>query len=143
MAKPNALNAKQNSPILEMKDITKTFLGGKIIANDNVSLTLGEGEILSIVGENGSGKSTLMNILFGMYHQDSGKIFFRNKEVNMYASGAAAKYRIGMVHQHFHLVDKFTVLDNILIGQERISPDQKRIDVAKADKYASQEQLKK
>jgi simple sugar transport system ATP-binding protein len=125
-----------------MQNITKTFLGGKIVANDDVTLRLKENEILSIVGENGSGKSTLMNILFGMYKQDSGKIFFRGKEVNMYASGAASKYRIGMVHQHFHLVDKFTVLDNILIGQERINPDPKRIEAAKADKERYAEALK-
>jgi len=120
MAKPTAEKAKKTQTILEMKNITKTFLGGKIIANDNVSLTLGKNEILSIVGENGSGKSTLMNILFGMYNQDSGEIYFKGNKVNMYQSGAAAKYKIGMVHQHFHLVDKFTVLDNILIGQEKI-----------------------
>jgi len=106
-----------------MKNITKTFLGGKIIANDNVSLSLNKGEVLSIVGENGSGKSTLMNILFGLYKEDKGTIKFMGELVDMYASGAASKYKIGMVHQHFHLVDKFTVLDNILIGQEKAPID--------------------
>lgn len=127
------LKVKGNGNILEMKNITKTFLGGKIIANDKVSMELGENEVLAIVGENGSGKSTLMNILFGMYKEDSGEIFFKGEKVDMYASGAAAKYKIGMVHQHFHLVDKFTVLDNILIGQEKVEPEpQEKEDALKA-----------
>lgn len=111
--------------ILELKNITKTFLGGKIIANDDVSLTFARNEVHAIVGENGSGKSTLMNIIFGLYKQDKGDIFINKKKVNMYESGASKKYKIGMVHQHFHLVDDFNVLDNVILGQEKLKKDKK------------------
>ncbi len=107
--------------ILELKNITKTFLGGKIVANDDVSISFARNEVHAIVGENGSGKSTLMNIIFGLYKQDKGDIFLNGKKVNMYESGAAKKFRIGMVHQHFHLVDNFTVLENVILGQEQLS----------------------
>ncbi len=118
-----AKNTKQTKTVFELKNITKTFLGGKIVANNNVSISFQEANVHALVGENGSGKSTLMNILFGLYKQDSGKILFDGKEVNMYSSGAIYKHKIGMVHQHFHLVDEFSVLDNILVGQE--SPEVK------------------
>jgi len=118
--------------ILEMNNITKTFLGGKIVANDNVSVNFERGEVHALVGENGSGKSTSMNILFGLYKQDSGEIIFNGEKVNMYAAGAAKKHKIGMVHQHFHLVDDFTVLENILIGQE--SPEVDEEVVSKLEK---------
>ncbi len=104
--------------ILEMTNITKTFLNGKIIANDDISISFERNKIHTIIGENGSGKSTLMSILFGLYKQDSGKIRLNGKRVDMYTAGASKKYKIGMVHQHFHLVDDFTILENILIGQE-------------------------
>lgn len=104
--------------ILELKGIVKTFLNGKILANDNVSLSFAKKEVHAIVGENGSGKSTLMNIIFGLYKQDEGDIFINGKIVDMYQSGSAKKYKIGMVHQHFHLVDNFTVLENVILGQE-------------------------
>ena len=104
--------------ILELKNIVKTFLGGKILANDNISLTFAKKEVHAIVGENGSGKSTLMNIIFGLYKQDKGDILINGKIVDMYQSGSAKKYKIGMVHQHFHLVDDFTVLENVILGQE-------------------------
>lgn len=107
--------------ILELKDITKTFLGGKIVANDNVSLSFARNEVHAIVGENGSGKSTLMNIIFGLYKQDNGEIFINGHKVNMYHSGAAKHHKIGMVHQHFHLVDAFTVLENVILGQEELT----------------------
>ncbi len=115
-------NEKSNDDvILELKDITKKFLGGKVVANDNVSISFNRNEVHSLVGENGSGKSTLMNIIFGLYKQDNGEIFLNNKKVDMYQSGAAKKYKIGMVHQHFHLVDNFTVLENVILGQEEIT----------------------
>ncbi len=111
--------------ILELKNITKTFLGGKIVANDDVSLSFARNEVHAIVGENGSGKSTLMNIIFGLYKQDKGDIFLNGKKVDMYQSGAAKKYKIGMVHQHFHLVDAFTVLENVILGQEELTKSKK------------------
>ncbi len=110
---------QQNDSILELRNITKTFLNGKIIANDNISLNFTRNEIHALVGENGSGKTTLMNIIFGLYKEDEGDIFLNGKKVDMYTSGAARKYKIGMVHQHFHLVDRFSVLENIILGQEQ------------------------
>ena len=119
-------NFKKPIFILNIKNITKTFLNGKIIANNNVTLDFEKGEIHSIVGENGSGKSTLMNILFGLYKQDKGKIFINGEQVDMSNAGSAKKHKIGMVHQHFHLIDAFTVLDNIILGQESIELDDEK-----------------
>lgn len=105
---------------LEFVDITKTFLSGKIIANNKINLKIANNEVHSIVGENGSGKSTLMSILFGLYKQEEGIIKIDEEIVDMYRSGAAKKYKIGMVHQHFHLIEDFTVLQNIILGQEKL-----------------------
>ena len=115
----NDLSKKQNENKIDLINITKSFLNGQIIANDNISISFKKGEIHSLVGENGSGKSTLMSILFGLYNLDSGEIHINNKKVNMYDQGAATKHKIGMVHQHFHLVENFTVIENIIIGQEK------------------------
>lgn len=113
------VKANSSNVILELKDITKTFLGGKIIANDSINLSFKKGEIHSLIGENGSGKSTLMNIIFGLYKQDKGDIFVYDKKVDMYLTGAAKHHKIGMVHQHFHLINEFNVLENIILGQEK------------------------
>ncbi len=113
------LQKQQTNSILELRNITKTFLNGKIIANNNISLNFTRNEIHALVGENGSGKTTLMNIIFGLYKEDEGDILLNGKKVDMYSSGAARKYKIGMVHQHFHLVDEFSVLQNIILGQEQ------------------------
>ena len=117
----------QTDKILELKNITKTFLGGKIIANDNVSIDFKRNEIHALVGENGSGKSTLMNILFGLYKQDKGDIIINGEKVDMYQPGAAKHFKIGMVHQHFHLVGQFSILDNVILGQEKASVDKEEI----------------
>lgn len=132
---------KENSTenVLELKNITKTFLGGKILANNNISLEFKKSEIHSLVGENGSGKSTLMNILFGLYKSDSGSIIIDGKQVNMYHANAASKYKIGMVHQHYHLVDNFSVIDNILIGQENPNEDKEKILELKNDYLKAKE----
>lgn len=103
--------------ILSFENITKTFNNGAIIANNNLSLTFKEGEIHSIIGENGSGKTTLMSILFGLYKPDSGKIFYDSNEVSIHKNELVKK-NIGMVHQHLSLIDHFTVLDNLVLGQE-------------------------
>ncbi len=100
--------------VLRMEGISKYF--GTFAANDNVSLTLGAGEVHTLLGENGAGKSTLMNILVGMYQPTSGKIFIRGKEVSITSPAVAEQYGIGMVHQHFMLVEDFTGLDNIILG---------------------------
>lgn len=101
---------------LELRNITKTF--GETIANKDVSLTLRKGEILSILGENGSGKTTLMNMISGIYYPDSGKIFVDENEVSIKSPHDAFKYNIGMIHQHFKLVDIFTAAENIVLGLE-------------------------
>ena len=101
---------------LELKNITKTF--GAVYANKNVSIDVKQGEILSILGENGSGKTTLMNMVAGIYFPDEGQIFVNGKEVVIKSPKDAFDNKIGMIHQHFKLVDVFTVLDNIILGAE-------------------------
>ncbi len=108
-------------PIIELRHITKRFPG--IVANDDVSLTIQKGEIFALLGENGAGKSTLMSILFGMYEPDEGEIFIRGEKVRITSPSHATKLNIGMVHQHFKLVENFTVTENIVLGME----PQKRI----------------
>jgi len=105
-----------NNNVIELVGITKTF--GSTIANNNVNLDIKEGEILSILGENGSGKTTLMNMIAGIYFPDSGRIFVKGEEVVIKSPIDAFKYKIGMVHQHFKLVDLFTACDNIILGEK-------------------------
>ena len=103
--------------ILELKNITKRF-PGNVVANNNVCLDLHKGEILSLLGENGSGKTTLMNMIAGIYYPDEGQIFVNGKEVTIKSPKDAFIYNIGMVHQHFKLVDVFTAADNIILGEQ-------------------------
>lgn len=105
------------SYIIEMLNITKAFPG--IIANDNVTLQLKEGEIHALLGENGAGKSTLMSILFGLYQPDEGEIKVRGEVVRIKNPNDANDLQIGMVHQHFKLVENYTVLENIILGREQ------------------------
>ncbi len=115
---------KQNVA-LELKNITKTF--GSVVANKNVSLKVSKGEILSILGENGSGKTTLMNMVSGIYYPDSGQMFIDGNEVVIASPKDAFNYKIGMIHQHFKLVDVFSAAENIVLGLE----DQKGFDMPK------------
>ncbi len=101
---------------LELKNITKTF--GSVVANNNVSLQVRKGEILSILGENGSGKTTLMNMVSGIYYPDSGQIFIDGEEIQIASPKDAFNYKIGMIHQHFKLVDVFSAAENIVLGLE-------------------------
>ena len=101
--------------ILQLENITKKF-GTKVIANNNVSLDVYKGEILSILGENGCGKTTLMNMIAGIYYPDSGNIFVDGQEAVIRSPKDAFKYGIGMIHQHFKLVDLFTAAENIILG---------------------------
>ncbi|UTS70985.1 ABC transporter ATP-binding protein [Mycoplasma bradburyae] len=103
---------------LRMVDIHKSFNNGQIKANVGINLNVKKNEIHAIIGENGAGKSTLMSILFGLYKQDKGQIFIWDQEVNFKSSKDASKSRIGMVHQHFKLIDNFKVIDNIILGTE-------------------------
>ena len=100
---------------IELKNITKAF-GTKVIANKNVNLSVKKGEILSLLGENGSGKTTLMNMISGIYYPDEGQIFVGGEEVSIRSPKDAFKYKIGMIHQHFKLVDIFTAAQNIVLG---------------------------
>lgn len=124
---------------IEMLNITKRFPG--IVANDNITLKLRKGEIHALLGENGAGKSTLMSVLFGLYHAEEGVIKKDGKEVNIKDPNDANALGIGMVHQHFRLVQCFTVLDNIILGVEStkhgiIQKDEARNKViALSDKY--------
>lgn len=102
--------------MIEMKHITKTFTG--IVANDDVTLQIKQGEIFALLGENGAGKSTIMSVLFGMYEPDSGEIFIRGKKEKISSPNYATKLNIGMVHQHFKLVQNYTVTENIILGLE-------------------------
>ena len=103
-------------PAIELKNITKKF--GQVIANDNVNLTAYRGEILSILGENGSGKTTLMNMISGIYFPDEGNIFIDGQEAVITSPKDAFSYKIGMIHQHFKLVDVFSAAENIVLGLE-------------------------
>ena len=102
---------------IEMRGITKTF--GSVVANKDVNLTLRKGEILALLGENGSGKTTLMNMLSGIYQPDSGEILVDGVPVSIRSPQEAKALGIGMVHQHFKLVDVFTAADNIWMGREK------------------------
>ncbi len=108
----------QPTPVLEVKHVTKRFPG--VVANDDVNLTLYEGEILALLGENGAGKSTLMNIIYGLYKPTEGEIYVRGKKVEMKSPRDAIALGIGMVHQHFQLVPVMTVAENIMLGAESV-----------------------
>lgn len=109
---------------VQMKNITKRF--GNVIANNAVNLNLKRGEILSLLGENGSGKTTLMNMLAGIYYPDDGQIIVNGKDVSIRSPKDAFDLGIGMVHQHFKLVDVFTAAENIVLGlDEKVKLDRK------------------
>lgn len=116
--------------IIEMLNIRKEFPG--IVANDNITLQLKPGEIHAPLGENGAGKSTLMNVLFGLYQPEKGEIKVKGKPVRITDPNIANELGIGMVHQHFMLVDRFTVTENIILGKETTKGG--KIDIKKAEK---------
>jgi simple sugar transport system ATP-binding protein len=103
-------------PLVVLEQVTKRFPG--VLANDSVDLDLREGEVHALIGENGAGKSTLMRVLYGMYPLDSGRILLRGQEVKIGSPRDAIALGIGMVHQHFILVDPFTVTENVILGDE-------------------------
>ncbi len=131
--------------ILEMKDITKRF--GDLYANDTVCFDVRRGEVHTLLGENGAGKSTLMNILFGLYQPTQGKIFFRGKAVKIDSAAQAVRLGIGMVHQHFMLVEAMTVFENIILGDTKsrglfVNREARRREIlALAEKYGLDVQL--
>ena len=109
---------EERTPALSMRNITKRF-GSKVIANSDVSLDIYPGEILALLGENGSGKTTLMNILAGIYFPDEGEILIGGKPVTIASPKEAFNHGIGMIHQHFKLVDVLTANENIVLGMDR------------------------
>ncbi|MBQ6321900.1 MAG: ABC transporter ATP-binding protein [Lachnospiraceae bacterium] len=127
------------SELLRIEKISKRF--GDFYANKDISLTIKEGEIHTLLGENGAGKSTLMNILVGLYQPTAGHIYLNGKEVHIDSPSQAASMGIGMVHQHFMLVDAMTVFDNIILGEKRskgvfIDRDSRRKEILElADRY--------
>ena len=108
----------ESQVMVQMKDIVKKF--GNFTANDHINLTVHKGEVHAILGENGAGKSTLMNVLCGLYKPTSGQIEMNGKEVHFSSPKDAIDIGIGMVHQHFMLIQPFTVTDNIILGVEPI-----------------------
>lgn len=113
---------------IKLVGVTKTF--GKIIANHNINMTVRQGEILSLLGENGSGKTTLMNILSGIYYPDEGQIFVNGNEVTISSPKDSFDLGIGMIHQHFKLVDVFTAAENIILGL----PGKQKLDMKSVEK---------
>ena len=121
------MTALEKKCAIRMENITKRF-GSKVIANKDVNLELYEGEILSLLGENGSGKTTLMNMLSGIYFPDEGQIYIHGEPVTIASPKDAFEHGIGMIHQHFKLVDLFTATENIILGLEG------KLDIAEASK---------
>ncbi|HWJ78118.1 MAG TPA: ABC transporter ATP-binding protein [Niallia sp.] len=116
--------------VIEMLNIRKEFPG--IVANNNITLQVKKGEIHALLGENGAGKSTLMNVLFGLYQPEKGEIRAHGKPVNISNPNVANDLGIGMVHQHFMLIDTFTVTENIILGKETVNKG--KIDLKRAEK---------
>ena len=108
----------ENKAAVSFRHITKAF-GSKVVANKDVSMDIMRGEILALLGENGSGKTTLMNMLSGIYHQDSGQILVDGEEVHINSPKDAYALGIGMIHQHFMLVDVFTATENVALGMDK------------------------
>lgn len=123
-----------NKNFVELKNISKVF--PNIVANDNVSIDVKQGEIYAILGENGAGKSTLMSILFGLYEPTSGEIYIKGEKVKITSPLDANRLHIGMVHQHFKLVDNQSIAENIILGIEPIKKTLKifsKVDIKKAN----------
>ena len=115
-------------PVLEVRGITKRFPG--VLANDNINMTLYKQEVLGLLGENGAGKSTLMNLIYGLYKPDEGEILINGQVAEINGPSDAIALGIGMVHQHFQLVDTLTVTENVMLGNEVTSGPFLRRDVA-------------
>ncbi len=125
--------------IVVLDHITKRF--PRIVANDDISLSIKKGEIYALLGENGAGKSTLMSVLFGLYEPDEGRIIIRGKEVQIHSPREASALNIGMVHQHFKLVSDQSVTENIILG---IEPTVKRLGIfSRLDMKGARERIRK
>lgn len=111
---------EENTLLLQMRSITKNFPG--VLANDRISFDVRKGEIHALLGENGAGKSTLMNILYGLYSPDEGEIIFKGEEIQISSPNVAVESGIGMVHQHFMLIENMTALENVMLGLPQDKP---------------------
>lgn len=120
----------KGSVALELRNITKRY--PLVLANDRISLDVRWGEVLAVVGENGAGKSTLMKIVYGLVKPDQGEIWVDGQKVQITEPGDAIAQGIGMVHQHFMLVDPFTVLENVILGSEPTQGGQLNLAQARA-----------
>lgn len=129
-----------DTPLVQMQGIRKSFPG--VLANDGVDFELRPGEIHALLGENGAGKTTLMNILAGLYQPDGGKICLRGQSVQIKSPRQAIQMGIGMVHQHFMLVQSFTVADNIVLGQGSPKPDKQRFGWLQEDAKQLHQELR-
>lgn len=116
-------------PVLEVRGITKRFPG--VLANDHIDLKLYRGRVLGLLGENGAGKSTLMNMIYGLYTPDEGEILVNGQAITINSPSDAIKNRIGMVHQHFQLVEVFSVTENVMLGNESVAGPFLRRDQAR------------
>ena len=135
------------SEFLRMENVTKQF--GSLVANDKVNLVINRGEVHTLLGENGAGKSTLMNVLIGLYQPTSGSIYIEGKKVKIDSPSVAVKNGIGMVHQHFMLVEAMTVFENIILGSTKeksifINKDKIKKEILElSDKYGLEVELDK
>lgn len=127
------------TPAVSMRNITKTF--GTVVANHKVNLDIYHGEILSLLGENGSGKTTLMNMLSGIYYPDEGEIMIEGKPVQISSPKDALDHGIGMIHQHFKLVNVFSAAENIVLGIDP-NPDKKTSRVGKMNLEAASKRIR-
>ena len=120
----------ERTAAVKLKNITKTF--GSVVANEDINMSIYNGEILALLGENGSGKTTLMNMLSGIYYPDEGKIFINGKEELIASPKDSFRLGIGMVHQHFKLIDVFSAVENIALGLEKKEKFDMKVIRAKA-----------
>ena len=129
----------ENVHAIEFKNITKRF--GSVVANNHVDLYVDHGVVMAILGENGSGKTSLMNMVAGIYYPDEGEIFVEGKKVTIKTPKDAFAVGVGMIHQHFKLIDVFTAAQNVILGLEEEKMDLKAVSKKVkeiADKYSGQ-----
>ncbi|MCJ8300067.1 MAG: ATP-binding cassette domain-containing protein, partial [Pseudomonadales bacterium] len=131
LSQDNTSQGAARSPAIDLRKINKSF--GPVKANKDVNLIVAKGSIHGIIGENGAGKSTLMSILYGFYAADSGEIWVNGNLTSIHSSKDAIATGIGMVHQHFMLIDTFTVLENVMLGAEESSSLQQSKKSARAE----------